>query len=91
MVFFVEDTLRVSNVEVVNDLRGSGQLLPLLVGIATVLTVAGNWIQDRLKNKAARTLSRTETIERERGRAMHEMWRHTSTSSLGSFVSLRYE
>jgi hypothetical protein len=55
-IWFTEDTLRLSNINVSNDLSSSGQMLPLVVGIISILSVFGGWINDRLLNVSARKL-----------------------------------
>jgi hypothetical protein len=49
-IWFTEDTLRLSNVEVDNHLQNTGQLLPLVVGFVSVMSVFAGWVHDRMLN-----------------------------------------
>ena len=64
MVYVVEDTLIQSNIDVASDLTNSGQMLPLMIGIISVLAVVAGWIDNRLMNKLMRVLSRNTECER---------------------------
>ena len=55
-VWFAEDTLRLSDVRVDSNLLSTGQLLPLVVGSVSVLSVFAGWLNDRLLNVAAQRL-----------------------------------
>lgn len=55
-VWSAEDTLRLSDVRVDSNLLSTGQLLPLIVGFVSVLSVFAGWLNDRLLNLTAERL-----------------------------------
>jgi hypothetical protein len=49
-IWFTEDTLRISNVQVDGNLLSTGQMLPLIVGMVNCVGVFTGWLDDRALN-----------------------------------------
>jgi hypothetical protein len=52
-IWFTEDTLRLSMVQVDDNLLSTGQLLPLVVGFVSIMSVFAGWLNDRMLNVVA--------------------------------------
>jgi hypothetical protein len=49
-IWFTEDTLRLSQINVDTSLLSTGQLLSMVVGGVSVLSVFAGWLNDRMLN-----------------------------------------
>ncbi|KAI5800867.1 hypothetical protein FPQ18DRAFT_384463 [Pyronema domesticum] len=55
-IWFTEDTLRISNVQVDENLLSTGQMLPLMVGMVNCVGVFTGCLDDRALNAVGREL-----------------------------------
>ncbi|KAF8243039.1 hypothetical protein K440DRAFT_664409 [Wilcoxina mikolae CBS 423.85] len=57
-IWFTEDTLRLSQVNVDTSLMSTGQLLPMVVGGVSVLSVFAGWLHDRMLNMVGQQIAK---------------------------------
>lgn len=57
-VWFTEDTLRLNRIIIDDNLDKTGQLLPIVVGIASLLSVFSGWVDDRMLNATMRRIEK---------------------------------
>jgi len=71
-IWFTEDSLRLSRVNVDSNLMSTGQLLPMVVGSVSVLSVFAGWLNDRMLNMVGQQMY---AVKRKDGRVDSDVMR----------------